>query len=367
MRFGGFDCGQRRDLTAEDRAPEATVSRVFIKKGKRAMPPTFRPDFSGRRDAATRVCAAKLPLSAFIICLNEEAYLGNCIESLGVCADIVIVDSGSTDGTARLVQRYIDHGWPIRFMHQEWRGYAGQKQFALEQCTQPWCLSIDADERLDETLQAALPRLLATDENIVGWRLARRPYLTGYGYTPEHVHERRNLRLIRKGKGDFDLTLRVHEGIVPRGKVGISTVGSLLHYRPLPIDEQVLKENKYSSLKADHRIAIGTRPRPLRMFVNPPLYFLRLYLRNGLWRCGIPGFIEAMTGSVYSFLTESKIYQRHVLARRHNFDDMDGVHDPTRQIKSGSNLAIRAWPEPEHEASADARNALLRSGRDWAA
>jgi glycosyltransferase involved in cell wall biosynthesis len=77
----------------------------------------------------------KLPLSAFIICLNEEAYLGNCIESLESCAEIVIIDSGSTDGTAALVQSYIDKGWPIRFLFEPWRGYAGQKQFALDQCS----------------------------------------------------------------------------------------------------------------------------------------------------------------------------------------------------------------------------------------
>ena len=33
-----------------------------------------------------------LPISAFIICLNEEAYLRNCIESLVDCAEIIIVD-----------------------------------------------------------------------------------------------------------------------------------------------------------------------------------------------------------------------------------------------------------------------------------
>ena len=52
-------------------------------------------------------------------------------------------------------------------------------------------------------------------------------------------------------------------------------------------------------------------------------YFIRIYIRNGLWRCGAPGFIEAMTDSVYAFLTQAKIYQRHALARRPNHDDMD--------------------------------------------
>src|SRR5690606_32494469 len=89
--------------------------------------------------------AGRIPLSAFIICHNEEKYLGECIESLAECAEIVIVDSGSTDGTIPLIQSYVDRGWPIRLFKEPWRGYAGQKQFALEQCRQEWCFNIDAD------------------------------------------------------------------------------------------------------------------------------------------------------------------------------------------------------------------------------
>jgi glycosyltransferase involved in cell wall biosynthesis len=165
---------------------------------------------------------AKLLLSAFIICQNEEGYLGNCIESLESCAEIVIIDSGSTDGTAALVQSYIDKGWPIRFLLEPWRGYAGQKQFALDQCSQPWCLNIDSDERLDEPLQALLPSLLEAPADIVGWRIARRPYLIGYGYTPDKVRERKNLRLIRQDKGAYDLSQKVHEGIVPDDCGGVA-------------------------------------------------------------------------------------------------------------------------------------------------
>lgn len=266
--------------------------------------------------------AARLPLSAFIICLNEEKYLGNCIESLVECGEIVIVDSGSTDGTVTLIQSYIDQGWPIRFFAEPWRGYAGQKQFALEQCSQDWCFNIDADERFDEALRAALPGLLARDD-VVGWRVARRPYLIGYGYTPARAHERRNLRLIRRGRGRYDLAQKVHEGIRAEGRVEAAPEGSLLHFRPLPMDEQILKENKYSSLKADQWMEAGKPPRPLKLVFNPPLYFLRLYLRNGLWRCGLSGFVEAMTGAVYSFLTEAKIYQRHAIKSRAPMDDLD--------------------------------------------
>jgi glycosyltransferase involved in cell wall biosynthesis len=264
---------------------------------------------------------SKLPISAFIICQNEEAYLGNCIDSLGDFADIVIVDSGSTDGTLDLVRSYADRGWPIRLIQETWRGYAGQKQFALDQCRELWCFNIDSDERLDRELRDLLPELIKAPEDVVGWRVARRPYLIGFGYTPPHVKERKNLRLIRKNRGRYDLSQAVHEGIVPEGRVENASKGSLLHFRPLIIDEQILKENKYSTLKADQQLASGKRPSGLKLAFSPWAYFLRLYFRNGLWRCGIPGFIEAMTGAVYAFLTQAKLFQRAALRDRPNRDD----------------------------------------------
>jgi glycosyltransferase involved in cell wall biosynthesis len=270
----------------------------------------------------TRMEGSTLPLSAFIICVNEERHIANCLESLGMCREIVIVDSGSTDRTLSVIQSYIDKGWPIRLFSEPWRGYAGQKQFALDKCREEWCFNIDADERMDKALKQVLPKLLESKE-VVGWRIARRPYMIGYGYAPPNAHERRNLRLIRRGRGSYDLTQQVHEGIRTDGRVEPALKGSLLHFRALPIDKQILKENKYSSLKAEQLVETGQGPRYVRMLFNPPLYFLRLYFRNGLWRCGFPGFIEAMTGAVYSFLTETKIFQSNVVGDKPPFDDFD--------------------------------------------
>jgi glycosyltransferase involved in cell wall biosynthesis len=256
---------------------------------------------------------SKLPVSAFVICKDEARYIENCLRSVDLCSEIIVVDSGSTDGTVEIVDRLVQEGLPIRFMHRDWPGYARQKQFALEQCTQPWCLSIDADERADEELRRSLPSLLAAPDGVVAWRIARRPYLIGYGYTPEYVSERPILRLVRQGKGAYGLQERVHEGIRVKGRVSISPSGSFLHYRPLPVDEQILKENSYSSLKADQIFAEGRRLRPWKMLLSPPYYFLRLYFLRRLFLCGWPGFIQAMTGAVYSFMTEAKHYQRHAV------------------------------------------------------
>ncbi len=263
----------------------------------------------------------QIPISAFLITLNEADKIADCLASLRDCAEIIVVDSGSTDGTPEIVEKAMQNGLPIRFFHQDWLGYAAQKQFALEQCTQPWCLSIDADERLDDALRAELPKLIECPPHVVGWKVARRGFLPGYGYTPEWVRERKNLRLIRNGKGSFDTSRMVHEGIVPDGMVGKARLGSLLHHTPQWIDDQILKENKYSTLKADMIIRDGQARSPWRLLISPPVYFVRLYVRHGLWRCGFPGFIQAATGAVYSFLTEAKVYQRRVTAPLPSKDD----------------------------------------------
>jgi glycosyltransferase involved in cell wall biosynthesis len=118
----------------------------------------------------------RLPISAFVICMNEADYIVNCILSLKVCAEIVIVDSGSYDGTLEIIRAFIAEGWPIRLISQKWLGYAGQKQFALDQCSLPWCLSLDADERLDKALRAELPKLIAAPADIVATATRRASY-----------------------------------------------------------------------------------------------------------------------------------------------------------------------------------------------
>ena len=100
-----------------------------------------------------------IPISAYIICKNERRVLGKCLDSLEGVHDIVVVDSGSTDGTLDLIRDYQRRGFPLRLFEREWHGYAAQKQFALDQCRHDWRLNLDADERLNDDLRLALAAL----------------------------------------------------------------------------------------------------------------------------------------------------------------------------------------------------------------
>lgn len=248
-----------------------------------------------------------LGVSAVIICLNEAACIGKCLESLGGFVEIVVVDSGSSDGTLAIVDAFAQRGFPIRLVHQPWLGYARQKQLALDLATQPWVFSIDADEWLDEDLRVSLPRLMSADDSVAGWKVRRS--LTLYGRwkpvsrltRPEHI-----LRLVRRGRARFDSALIVHEGLVAdHGETPIARDGLLRHERSLPLNEQMKKEIAYARLKAEQRLKLGRKPSTLKLVFNPPIYFLRIFFWNRFFLCGWAGFIHAATGAMYSLMTEA--------------------------------------------------------------
>jgi glycosyltransferase involved in cell wall biosynthesis len=224
-------------------------------------------------DKTNSTARGALPISAFVICQDE------------------------------------DGGLPIRLMHLAWRGYAGQKQFALSQASQPWCLSLDADEQLDEALQDSLPTLIGVDAGTDGWRLRRRPSRIGtFGPPPEVVFAKPILRLVRNG-AHFDEAALVHEGLIVRGTVRTARIGLIRHDRQLAVADQLRKELGYARLKATERVMRGRRPSYLRLLVNPFLYFFRLFVLHRWFLCGHAGLVHAFYGAVYSFTAEAMHFE----------------------------------------------------------
>lgn len=248
------------------------------------------------------------PVSATLICKNEEAVIADCLQSLEGCAEIIIVDSGSTDATLSIIEKFSQLGWPIKLFRRDWPGYAAQRQFALEQATQDWALMIDADERLDAELRADFSRLIAQAGSAVGVKLRRDRVLFGQDHAAparaEHI-----LRLTRRAATRFDPAVLVHEGPLVEGAVICAPRGGLLHCRPLRLDRQIAKEARYARLKAEQRVAAGGKPALYRLVFNPLVYFLRILLRDRWFVAGRAGVIHAGVGAIYSFLTEAVHFQ----------------------------------------------------------
>ena len=116
----------------------------------------------------------QLPLSVTIITLNEEANIERALASVRWAADVVVVDSGSTDKTRELAEKM-----GARVFTNPWKGYGQQKNFAQAQTLQEWVLNIDADEEVSTELQSEIESILNSPTPHSGYQIPRKTFYLG--------------------------------------------------------------------------------------------------------------------------------------------------------------------------------------------
>ena len=138
-------------------------------------------------------------LSVAIITRNEEANLGRTLGSVAWADEIVVVDSGSDDRTEEIARSFRS-----RFFLEEWKGFAAQKNSALEKCSCDWVLSLDADEVLSDELAKEIWELLENDPPFDGYALPRRNLFLGRWMRFRGFYPDPKLRLFRRGAASFE-------------------------------------------------------------------------------------------------------------------------------------------------------------------
>ena len=102
----------------------------------------------------------KIPVSAYIITLNEARNIGVCLDRLIEFDEVILVDSGSTDGTVELAEQYEN----VQASYHAWNGFSEQKAHALSLCRNDWVLNIDADEIVTDAYLEEIMRVVSEDE-----------------------------------------------------------------------------------------------------------------------------------------------------------------------------------------------------------
>lgn len=248
------------------------------------------------------------PLSVAIITLNAATQLADCLASAAFADDIVVIDSGSTDGTPALAQA---HG--ARVVHCDWRGFGPQKQFAVDSAQHDWVLCLDADERVSPELRGSIENALRAPST-AAFRFARCNRFLG--------------RYLKHGEGYPDWSLRlfdrrqarwsddaVHEKVIADGPVA-TLKGDLLHDSAETLASYLTKQNRYTSLAADMAYQAGKRVGFGRLFLSPLIRFVKFYLIRQGFRDGLPGLIHIAIGCFNSFSKYAKLLELQKSAAR---------------------------------------------------
>jgi glycosyltransferase involved in cell wall biosynthesis len=183
-------------------------------------------------------------LSIIIVACNEERILGKTLAAVAPLAgEIIVVDSGSTDRTLEIAK-----GFGARCHHQQWLGYAAQKNYAISLSSRKWILSLDADEIVTEALAREISENICTDGAYVGYRIPRLLYIGTKAFKHGGFYPDAQLRLFQNGKGSFT-ERKVHESVRVEGPVG-QLKSPLLHYAYTDFVDYANTLNRYAQLSA---------------------------------------------------------------------------------------------------------------------
>src|SRR5215475_13317062 len=149
-------------------------------------------------------------LTVLIPCKNEIQHIVACIASVQPIADeILVADSGSTDGSLEAVRALND----CRIIEREYINSANFKNWAIPQARHEWVLVVDADERVTPALAGEIKRLLATNPTCDGYSLRRDNFFLGHPIRHSGWSTSRLVRLFRKNVSRYE-TRRVHANVV---------------------------------------------------------------------------------------------------------------------------------------------------------
>ena len=233
-------------------------------------------------------------LTVTVIARDEAHHIEDALASVRWADEIVVVDSGSTDGTAEMARRFTD-----RVIVREWPGYAAQKDFAASSAAHDWILSVDADERVSPDLAAEIRKVLQSEPREAAFRIPRMTRHFGRWLRTTDAYPDYQVRLYDRRRARWK-PLDVHESVAADGPVG-TLRHDLLHDGGETIAERKDKLRHYAKLSAREMHRRGRRGGALAKLLHPPAAFLRSYVLRR-------GFLDGAAGLRVSALQAYYVY-----------------------------------------------------------
>jgi glycosyltransferase involved in cell wall biosynthesis len=286
-------------------------------------------------------------LTVLIPCKNEQRNIRECIKSVQDVADeILVADSGSTDGTQDIV-RSIDG---CRLIEREFVTYADFKNWALPQASHSWVLLVDADERMTDPLaQEILSVLHNPPEDVDGYWIGFNCFFMGHRLNYSGWNTA-SVRLVRRDCCRYKAR-RVHEGMQIDKQRIRHLRGKLQHFSYWNYDQYFAKYIKYTRWGAEELADRGQKASWYSLAVRPALRFLHIYALRGGFLDGLPGLqICVLTAFFNTFMKQARLWEmEHALRQPDPEVHNDAASWPNKVTRS---RVVRRTPNSSPHSSA---------------
>lgn len=250
----------------------------------------------------------KIPLSVVVLTKNEERRIAQCLDSVSWVSEIIVVDDESCDKTLETVRRYTDK-IHVRKMDIEGR----HRNWAYALATNPWVLSLDADEIVTPELKEEIQRTLENNPQENGFTIPRRNYIADYWVKYGGWYPSPQLKLFRKDKFRYE-EVGVHPRAFmddPRGELSCD----IIHYSYRNFADFFNKLNNQTTWEAKKWYDQNKPMRLGRFLWRTFDRFMRTYIGRRGYRDGFIGFVVAFNAGLYQFISYLK-YRELILQRR---------------------------------------------------
>lgn len=239
---------------------------------------------------------ARPTLGIAVLTLNEAQRIASCLRSARFADQLVVIDSGSTDGTRELAEGM---GAQVH-LHADWQGFAVQRTRALAHVTTDYVFFLDADEEIPEALQAEIRAAVTSGDDAI-WRIWWDEVAFGRALT--RMKPRGGIQRLFRRDAIEGFEGVVHEAPLLR-RAGIEVRSfrhRLLHHSRPTVYGSLRKLAQYVQLGAVKRSGKGKRGGVLRGLVMSHIVFLRTYVFQRGFLCGAEGFLYCLFIALETF------------------------------------------------------------------
>jgi len=249
-----------------------------------------------------------IKISAAIITYNEEKNIKRCMDSLDFVDEIVVVDSLSSDNTCAIAKEL-----GAKVIDQKFLGHIDQKQLAVENCSNEWVLSLDADEEVSPELKASILELIKNPLEHEAYEMKRVSFHLGKWIRHGGWYPDKKTRFFNKTKAHWG-GYNPHDKVIVDGSIGMLE-GDLMHYVFKDLRHNIDTNNSYSSIMAEDLYKAGKKFCFLKLIFKPLGKFLEVYIYKRGFMDGMPGFIIAVGAAYSMFLKFAKLWELEKVAK----------------------------------------------------